>query len=52
MAAGRVTMHRLGKMFVVTMRLAMMELWLFSFYVDDVRKGGTSIRLGLRFVGA
>ena len=44
-AAARIVMQDWG----VTLELAMMELALFSGYVDDVRQGGTSIRLGLRY---
>ena len=49
MAASRVTMQHWGRMTRLTLESAMFELMLLTGYVDDVRKSGTSIRLGLRY---
>ena len=49
MAAARRVMQDFGSHYRYTLELAKMEVALLSGYVDDVRKGGTSLRLGLRF---
>ena len=49
MAAARIVMQDWGEKTRLTLVLAKMELALFSDYVDDLRQGGTSLRLGLRY---
>ena len=49
MAAARIGIQDWGEKTRITLELAKMELALFSGYVDDVRQGETSLRLGLRY---
>ena len=49
MAAARLVMQDWGFNVRATLEMAKMEVALLSGYVDDVRQGGTSLRLGLRF---
>ena len=49
MAAARLVMQDWGYQVRITLEMAKMELALLSGYVDDVRQGGTSLRLGMRF---
>ena len=49
MAAARLVMQDWGFQVRATLELAKMEVAMLSGYVDDVRKGATSLRLGQRF---
>ena len=49
MAAARIVMQDFGEQWRISLECAKVEIGLLSGYVDDVRQGGTSIMLGLRF---
>ena len=49
MAVSRLVMQSWGRQVRAIMERAMLALVLLSGYVDDIRKAGTSIRLGLRY---
>ena len=49
MAAARIVMQDFGEQWRISLECAKVEIGLLSGYVDDVRQGATSIRLGLRF---
>ena len=49
MAAARLVMQDWGENYRSSLERSKMEIGLLSGYVDDVRQGGTSLRLGLRF---
>ena len=49
MAASRLVLIDWGEDYSSALRRSRMEIGLLSGYVDDIRQGGTSIRLGLRY---
>ena len=49
MCAARLVMQDFGEKYKASLTLARMELTLLSGYVDDVRQGGTSLGLGMKY---